>query len=300
MKSVLLTGASGFIGRHTWVPLIKKGYTVHGIARHIPTQDSGDIIWHRVDLHDTNAIRQLLKTLMPSHLLHLAWYTKPNEYWDSPFNIDWMRCSINLLESFIQIGGKRIVMAGTCAEYKWLQSPCHEFDTPCIPETLYGAAKHSLYLISKAISQNSQLSLAWARLFFLFGGFEYSERFIPAIILSLLKRQVFTLKNSKLIRDYMYVADVADALVALLDSELEGPVNVASGKPIRLDALTKKIADKLEAVSYVANQNAPSSQPIVTANVTRLQNELNWQPSYSIDVALEQTITWWRQRLKNA
>ena len=60
-----------------------------------------------------------MKDLRPSHLLHFAWYVTPGKFWTSPENIDWLQASLDLVTSFLDCGGERSVIAGTCAEYDW-------------------------------------------------------------------------------------------------------------------------------------------------------------------------------------
>lgn len=300
MKSVLVTGASGFIGRQSLAPLIHRNFQVHAIfSEGSPPFKHPNIFWYQLNLHDEKAIKKILNDIMPSHLLHLAWYAKPNEYWTSPFNLTWLMSSISLLGEFIKVGGKRAVFAGSCAEYDWKYGHCREFSTPCNPQTLYGAAKHSLHLLSDALCAQQSLSFAWGRIFFLFGSHEYPQRLIPSLISHLLGQKKFILKNGAQVRDFMYVEDVADALVALLDSEVKGPVNIASGKPLAIRELVAKVAYKLGSPELVSYQQPPAliamHDAVVTADAMRLHAEVKWDPKHSLDVALDKTIAWWSE-----
>ncbi len=297
MKTVLVTGANGFIGRHALNPLIEKNYTVHALyANHHPIYEHPRVYWHQVNLHDHSAVQKFLQTIQPSHLLHLAWFAKPNEYWTSPANLEWLHNSINLLNHFIDIKGKRAVFVGSCAEYDWQFQHCHEFKTTCAPHTLYGSAKHALYLLASSLSKLNHLSFAWARLFYLFGAHEYKERLIPSAINHFLKNRVMTVKNKNQQRDFMYVGDVADALVSLLDSSVEGPVNIASGRVTSLGELIEQIANRLDKQSFIQYETQPIHNDILAADITRLQNEVRWQPSYTLDRAIDETIAWWQRQ----
>lgn len=294
MKTVLLTGASGFIGRHCIQPLITRGYQIHATTTKQQAAIKG-VEWHQIDLHDHHAVKHLLTTIKASHLLHLAWFAKPDEYWTSPHNLTWLMSSIELLRAFIQAGGKRTLFIGSCAEYNWSYEHCDEVKTPCEPKTLYGAAKHSLYLLSNSIAKQHQHSFAWGRLFYLFGSHEYTSRLVPSIILNLLQGNEFHIKHSEQVRDFMYVQDVADALVSLLESEVTGAVNIASGEAIYLREFASLIANQLNlphAINY-ANENSIHAR--LTAETTRLNQEVKWQPSFTLQKALEETITWWRR-----
>ena len=94
----------------------------------------------------------------------------------------------------------------------------------------------------------------------------------------------------------MCVTDVADALTALLDSNVSGAVNIGSGRPISIRELMSLIAEKLNSSQRISYRNnlAEKKDPLVTADVTRLSSEVKWQPRYSLDAALNETINWWR------
>src|SRR4030042_4761212 len=101
-KKVLLTGANGFIGRHTIPFLVKLGYEVHAIFY---PNDSGlkegkNIFLHRCNLLNMEEQKQLLAKIKPTHLLHFAWYTEHGKYWTSLENIRWVKASLELLMNF--------------------------------------------------------------------------------------------------------------------------------------------------------------------------------------------------------
>ena len=166
MKSVVITGASGFIGRHAISLLQERGYDVHCITSGSKgLAGTGKAIWHQADLMDPVQCDQLFKEISPSHLLHFAWYTEPGRFWSSDRNLDWTKASIDLLRSFHTCGGERVLMAGTCAEYEWLTECYHELSTPLQPATLYGVCKDSLRRIAEGYCRQNKISMAWGRVF---------------------------------------------------------------------------------------------------------------------------------------
>src|SRR3989338_2686325 len=114
MKKVLVTGAYGFIGRHSLSFLKKAGYEIHTVSR-IDRPSVAGISCHQANFRLPGVIDELMNQIKPSHLLHFAWYTEPGHYWTSTENISWVKTSLALLESFVKHGGQRVVMAGTCA-----------------------------------------------------------------------------------------------------------------------------------------------------------------------------------------
>lgn len=300
MKRVLLTGATGFIGRHCLPSLVVRGYEVHAVSSRRITANESNIHWHQTDLLDLPQVAALISEVQPSHLLHFAWYTVPGKYWMSTENLRWVQASIGLLQEFAGHGGQRAVMAGTCAEYDWRYGYCSEAVTPLNPTTLYGVCKHSLQLVLATFSKQTALSTAWGRIFFLFGPHEHPDRLIAYVIRSLLRGEPARCSLGNQIRDFLYVQDVADAFVMLLESPVSGPVNIASGKPVSLHAVIYAIAEMQNRPDLIQLGALPPREDepqLLVADVRRLQEEVGWQPKYGLDKGLEKTIQWWTQSL---
>ena len=91
--------------------------------------------------------------------------------------------------------------------------------------------------------------------------------------------------------------------MTLLDSSLQGAVNVGSGLPIRLKSLCMKIGEKLgmpEKVIFGAIAAPKDDPPLLVADVKRLYNELQWRPIWDLDKGLDQTIHWWKENYTEA
>lgn len=86
MKRVIVTGATGFIGRHTLKILKERGFDVHAVTSKNSSNNCIDYNWHTINLLDYQQIRDLLSKVQPTHLLHLAWYAVPGRYWTSEEN----------------------------------------------------------------------------------------------------------------------------------------------------------------------------------------------------------------------
>lgn len=301
MKKVLVTGATGFIGSHVLDILIANDeYEVHAITSKATPPSITNCIWHPIDLMNSTKVEELLCGVRPTHLLHFAWYTTPGEYWTSTENFSWVQASLELLRQFKKYNGQKVVMAGSCAEYDWNYGYCSEFITPTKPNTPYGTCKQALQNMLEVYSKQTGLSSAWGRNFFIYGPHEHPERLIPSVIRKLLLGEIFYLSHSKHIRDFLYVEDVADAFVSLLESDVSGPVNVASGEPIMLEDIVSKVSKKLNRQDLIklSNENSASNEPhLLIANVDRLHNEVDWEPKWDLERGLDKTIEWWKKEL---
>lgn len=297
MKKILITGASGFIGSHIVQILLRKGFEVHAVTSGSSTFLHEHLIWHQLDLLQTETIDSLCASVQADYLLHLAWVTNTNKYWNSTDNFYWLKSSIQLFDSFIKYGGKRIVSSGSCAEYDWSYGYCTEALTPSSKSSApYVVCKQALSSVLQSFSEVCGVSTACGRPFYLYGPNENSERLVSYIITNLLNDKPVFCRNGSLIRDYLYVEDVADAFVSLLVSEIEGVVNIASGQPIMIRDLVNCIAEKLNKISLVQmdNNNTEENQAtLVLASTERLNYEVQWHPIYSLDAALDKTLFWW-------
>jgi len=294
---VLVTGASGFIGRHSLAPLIERGYEVHAVARGAVPAPSGLQI-HACDLLDDRATAALIRAVAPSHLLHFAWYAMPGRFWTAPENLDWAAASLRLLRSFAEAGGRRAVLAGSCAEYDWSQPVLGEAATPLTPHTLYGAAKNAVRSCLEAAAEALGISWAWGRIFWVYGPHEPRGRLVSDVAAGLLSGARVNVSTGIQIRDFMHVEDVARAFVALLDSELRGPVNIATGlaTPIRdLVARLGALTGAAERIDFGTRTLRPDEPLSLVGDATRLTAELGFAPRYDLERGLALTVDWWRQ-----
>jgi nucleoside-diphosphate-sugar epimerase len=298
MSRVLVTGATGFIGNRTLEPLLAAGYEVHALARRevrVP-----EVSAHPVDLvRDPAATRSLLEELAPDALLHLAWYAEPGRFWTAPENLSWVGASLGLLRAFAQAGGRRVVMAGTCAEYDWSHELAREHDTPLTPSTLYGAAKNATRLVSESFAAQEGLSLAWGRVFFLYGPGEHEARLVPSVARSLLAGQPARTTAGTQVRDFMHVADVARAFAELLDSDVTGAVNIASGNPRALRELIEAVgraSGRLELLELGALAERPGEPDRLIADARRLRDEVGFVPSMDLEQGVAETVRWWSEQ----
>ncbi len=305
MNNLLLTGAAGFIGRHVVSQLTDRDFRIHALVLPsdplLPPQPNLRV--HEADLFDYARQERIFKEIRPTHLLHLAWYTAHGKYWTSDENLRWVQCSLALARNFAQYGGKRAVFAGTCAEYDWNTPDLSETSTPMRPATLYGSCKNALRQIVGSYAPKAGFDWAWGRIFLLYGPFEHPDRFVPSVIRSIIRGQPAKCTAGTQIRDYLHVEDVASAFVALLKSPCQGPVNIASGRPVAIREIAALIARQLgrpELLELGAMPARPDEPERLVADTRRLFEEVGWKPNHTLESGLERVIAWWKEREEKA
>jgi nucleoside-diphosphate-sugar epimerase len=296
-KRVLVTGASGFIGRHSLPHLAARGFEVHAVAHKESLPECGSTVWHRSDVLDSAIIHKLLAEVAPTHLMHFAWYAEPGKYQQSEDNLRWCQAGIDLVRAFAESGGQRAVFAGTCFEYDFAYGYFSEA-APCVPSTRYGASKLALAQLVTRFPPTG-VSTAWGRIFHLYGPGEHPNRLASSVILSLLRGGRARCTHGRQMRDFLHVEDVASAFVALLDSDVAGILNIGSGQPVTIRALVSAIARSMgmpERIDFGAIA-APRNDPLLLIPVVgRLRDEVGWTPRFSLNDGIANTIDWWRTR----
>ncbi len=296
MKRVLLTGATGFIGRNVVNELIQKGYTVFAPSNSVSLSENKDLIQIKLDLFDKLATENFLKENKFENLIHLAWYTDAKCH-SSDVNMDWTALSINLLKSFKNNGGKKALFAGSMSEYDFSYGYLKENLTPLTNSSLYGKCKASLYEIASSYAMQCDLDFKWARIFNVYGPYEKKSRLMPSVICSILNNEDVKVSPCTKTQDYLHVFDIASGIVALFESDVKGAVNISSGKPVVLKSIVEKISELMDYKGKILYGAIPANfeDNFVVGCNEKLLNDVGWTQKIDLEEGLKQTIDWWRQ-----
>lgn len=299
MKRVLVTGASGFLGQQCLQQLLLRDYEIHAISSSVQDKQN-DIHWHQLDLSDYAKTNQIVKEVGATHLMHLAWRAAHSGLWNAMDNQPWVGISINLLDAFREHGGKRVVGVGSCGEYDWRQGICVEGLSPTQPDTFYGVCKGAVRDVFMDIGQRTDLSIAWARPFFIYGPGEHPSRLVSNVIVSLLKGEEALCSHGRQVRDYLHSQDVADGLVTLLESSVEETINISSGEFTSLRDIISFIGQELkkpELVKLGAREAAAHEPPVIIGDTRKMKELIGWQAKLTMEEGLKKTVDWWKIEL---
>jgi nucleoside-diphosphate-sugar epimerase len=294
MKRVVITGASGFVGRASVRALAARGFDVVATARGPAPVDDPTVRWRQLDLLTPGAAAQLFDAERPTHLLHVAWLSSTSgEVMTSPANADWLSASLELVGAFARAGGARVAVVGSCAEYDWTYGLCRAGLTPHAPASLYGACKHALRVALEPLAQHAGLSLVWPRAFFVYGPRERKERLAASVIAALLDARPAPLTHGRQIRDFLHVDDLAEGLAASLDSHVTGAIDIVSGEPLALRDLAQEIARQIgrpDLLRLDALPARPDEPKVILGDGAPARRLLSWSPRFTLQTGLADTI----------
>ena len=249
-KTVLITGASGFVGRHVLNNLIDRKFKVRAIVR----KDKENFFKnknYKVELIKTDDLFEESADWWKEQcrgvdtIIHIAWYVEPGKYLQSIKNINCLTGSLNLAKGAIQAGIRRFIGIGTCFEYD-LNFGSLSINTPLKPTTPYAAAKAGLYTILSQLLPSQSIEFTWCRLFYLYGEGEDERRLVPYIDKQLFEGNKADLTSGKQVRDFLDVSKAGKIIADLATGKQQGPFNICSGIPITVRQLAEKIADKYD------------------------------------------------------
>lgn len=279
MSSVLVTGATGFIGRALCEGLVRRG--------HLPTRLSS----RDGDIADPVTLNQVSPA---NHVFHLAGLTFVPDSWHDPHGFHRVNVlgTINVLEFCRRhSAGITFVSAYIYGQPEWL--PVSEACVPK-PNNPYALSKYVAEQACEFYSLYYGVDATIIRPFNVFGPAQ-SERFlIPHILSQVRDRRAIHVKDLAPKRDYVYLHDLVDALISTLDRPTGFDVfNVGSGTSVSvgdLIALIQSIAGT-DLPVVCEDQVRPNELADVYANTAKAHDRLAWRPRYSLKRGLEETIS---------
>lgn len=293
MRTLLVTGAAGFLGRHLQRDAERRGFAVVGLDKVGPRP---------VDLLDLAAVRQLVNETKPDAVLHLASLTSQSDL-RALFEVNVTGTAV-LCEALAESSASLVVVSSSSV-YGKTSDPLVTEAAPAAPRSLYAVSKWSQEQVALRLARISGRAVTVARLFNLIGPQMPSSLLAGSIAEQVARAEAGgsrALKFGSLTatRDFLDVRDAAAALVSLASAAPTGTFNVCSGVGVPVS----RCLDVLRAASRVPldvqtdeTRSRPDDIPVQVGDPSALQRSLPWRPGVSFDQSLHDTLQSWRERI---
>jgi len=307
--NILITGATGFIGRNLLRSLPDKIWNPYILLSNFDNAQSLqeislDHIISSQDVFEGN-FRALNGQVIPSFdaVINLAASgVVSNENLNELVggNIVY---TAKVLELSLRFGIERFIHIGSCSEY----APCSERELinenhPIEPTSLYGATKAAASVLVSSFARIHGFSAIIVRPFNVFGIFESPKRLVPQVISGILENRQVKLSKGTQFRDFVYVEDVAKAIIDITQSEetLYGAYNLCTGNATSVRRFVETICDVLgkghDLMEFGINEMKPGENLWMVGDNKRIVSDTNWKPTHSLEEGIIKTYEWLKQK----
>lgn len=299
-KNILITGASGFIGRHLIQKTLHERNTLSTIGRGIALFPF-PVCQYTGDLHDKKFVDTCLKEAQPEIIFHLAAYkersTDITSFYQS-LNTNLLG-TLNIFSASLDLPSlKAIVVIGTAEEYGSNICPYHE-DMRELPVSPYSLSKMYVSHMSEIFFRLYNLPIVVIRPTLAYGPGQKSDMFVPSLVTALLEKRPFAMTPGEQTRDFVYVTDLVEALVLASEkTNARGEIiNTGTGVPVRLTVIAEKIEEMIgrKGLLNVGGKPYRSSEIMeYYVDVRKAEEILGWKAKTSLEDGLAKTIAYYR------
>ena len=291
---ILVTGATGFIGAAFVRLALSHDHEIGGLM--LPAESppasvpaSNQLVWIPGTLDDLPW--REIEAFKPEVCVHFAWIATPGVYLESPENELHLKWSLNLARRLKGLGLRHFVGVGTCIEYQISHAPLMEELTPVAPTTRYARCKNTLRETLAAEARQDGSQFCWGRVFYPYGVGESPARLCSTLIQKFRNGEKLMLKTPNSTKDYIYIEDLAAAILLTVEREFIGTINWGTGHGISVRQLAEAVAALMGRPELVAEVSPPEIDPLgyVVAEASRLL-QLGWKPEHTLRRGLEKLI----------
>jgi|MDSV01.1.fsa_nt_gb dTDP-6-deoxy-L-talose 4-dehydrogenase (NAD+) len=258
---ILITGASGFIGKNL-ISFLLNNNQITVIIRN--KKKIIDQPWYKkVEIIQGDIFNKNLNIFYKDYdiLIHLAW-SNLNDY----NHIDHyknLKKHKKFIKNAVKNNIKRFIISGTCQEYGFRSGELSE-RMKAQPTTIYSKAKNELREYVSLLKKNNQIKIQWIRIFYLYGKFQNKKTLFGQLDQAIKnKNKIFNMSSGQQIRDYLSINELCKLINVLVNNpNLVGIVNCCSGKKLKLIQIIKKYLGRKKIFLNKGYYNIPSYEPL--------------------------------------
>jgi dolichol-phosphate mannosyltransferase len=287
--------------------VLRAGDTVHLLLRQGHkawrlADIKGDVQTHEVDLQDRDGVRQAVRQTKPDRVFHLAAYGAYSSQTDMERMIATnLAGCVNLLEACIETGVRVFVQTGSSSEYGYKDHPARECEA-LQPNSQYAITKAAATHYCQFRAHTADIKAVTGRLYSIYGPYEEPTRLIPTLVLHGLEQRLPPLVSPRIARDFVYVDDAVNALLAMADSAdriSQGAVfNVCSG----IQTTIEDVVREFRQLTDIPEEPVWSTMPdrcwdtsTWVGDPSAIAQALGWRPKVDIRLGLRSTLCWFEE-----
>ena len=292
---VLITGASGFVGRPLAESLSKLGLDVLAISRSIPKNSNMEqISWLQADLSSKNSYATKVNQFSPQVVIHLAWQDIPD------FSIEKSKLNLEQSLDFIHFisnlkSCKKILFSGSCLEYNDFKGECFENNIIKDSKNHFTTAKNTLRKKAETICKNKSIIFAWFRIFYVYGPGQRPQSLLPSILNHLKNAKLPEINLPFNSNDYIYIDDVVNAFIkATLQDFISGIFNLGTGHSTSVIQVCRYAEKIVLNTSFLSNELEANidyklSNINFWASIMKVNKHLKWSPKTNLIEGINKT-----------
>ena len=270
-KSVLVTGAGGYIGRHVVTALLERGLQVKALDLRM---DGVDRRAERISIDLFSGDPDIYEAMgRPDVVLHMAW--RDGFKHNSPAHLDDLAKHYHLIDNLYAGGLKRLAVMGTMHEVGYWEGAIDE-SSRCAPASLYGIAKNALREATRLSAAAHDAVFQWIRAYYIVGDDKFGNSIFSKLLAAAEEgRSTFPFTTGKNKYDFISVDELATQIAAIVDQDaVTGIINACTGRPMTLaERVEGYIAENgLDiALDYGAFPDRPYDSPGVWGDATKIR-----------------------------
>ncbi len=294
---ILITGATGFLGKKLVCELSNAGHELLLISRRASEKKLSGIEWFESNLSGAADLQAKIADFEPEVVYHLAWEGIPD--FSEEVSRKNLTQALEFLGPVLGLSSvKRLIVSGSCWEYGARVGACSE-SLPAAPVNWFTWAKDALRSYLEIACAQNDVTFVWMRIFFVYGPDQREQSLIPTVIEALAKNKEPDVRSPYAGNDFVYVDDVIEGLKCALSQKVpSGIFNLGRGEETTVIEVVRCIEERMTAKTlhaqaiedrYSENADRPTS---FFAHLEKSRELLGWKATTDLPEGIKKFLEW--------